>query len=592
MTQPPLPQIPASPSSDPGKAIPLPLPQTQQGAPLQGFAGGSQTGGGLLQNQLGMMGKEVPTKPFQEVLQSLKLTPAMPTDKLALGMLATDLKATGLLSKVIESAGSAILQYVQSKKMFQGALQGQVMQDIQALQKSLQPVTSTVPGMVAEMTIPTKATALPLPITSMNSQTIQQMAPFMAQSAVSALQDYFAPNMTTVPSTPVQKAQNIVASLIAMKLDASKESEMQLVIPKESMASNIPTQQLLLTKQSMMAALEEAHQQYQAYTTIAQQHGLEASKINVLRFGAEQALALVRNIPYTESSLVIAYVGVWLANRKTVETALMQYPLDQLTARRDSIKAVIQTLTDMTGRPLLGQDQKFAMLEQLLSAMPSLLNITIISQMLTDLENEAQEMARRVALQKNLLFYAAKEIVQIASRRPTAYYHAVGFLHEQLDIVANKLQLMLPKKALEVTDLVYKALFKEIRTALSAVLEENPGLFRDVLRYHPRLFLFFVYIDSPLIEDVKFPTIPEALYTNEGLMIFEEVINKLAVMAEFQKYHPRVLLLMLSEAKGDLSQAVSKNALKVAFTATNETIFSMISEQKEAFKIALKPLWS
>lgn len=591
MAQPPLPQIPLNPSSDPGKAIPLPLPQTQQGQLLPAFSGGSQTGGGLLQNQLGM----APAKPFQEVLQSLKLAPVMPTDKLALGMLATDLKATGLLSKVIESAGSAILQYVQSKKLFQGALQGQMMQDIQTLQKSLQPVTSMVPGMVAEMKIPAAATALPLaniPTAAMNSQIVQQMAPFIAQSAVGALQEYFAPNMTNVPSAPVQKAQNIVASLIAMKIDASQESEMQLVIPKEAMASNIPAQQLTLTKQSMMAAIEEAHQQYQAYSKIAQQHGLETSKINVLRFGAEQALALVRNIPYTESSLVIAYVGVWLANRKSVEATLMQYPLDQLAARRDSIKAVIQTLTDMTGRPLLGQDQKFAMLEQLLSAMPSLLNITIISQMLTDLENEAQEMARRLALQKNLLFYAAKEIVQIASRRPTAYYHAVGLLHEQLDVAANKLQLMLPKKALEVTDLLYKALFQEIRVALSAVLEENPGLFREVLRYHPRLFLFFVYVDSPLIEDVKFPTMPEALYTNEGLALFEEVTNRLAMMAAFQKYHPKVLLLMLSEAKGDLSQAVSKNALKVAFTAANETISSLVREQQEAFKVALKPLWS
>lgn len=602
MTQPPLPQLPTNPTGDPANVAGMPVTSQALGKPLPDTGGqlagqlAGQMAPGLTKEQqasFSVIDKALPANPFKALVENVKLGPLNPQETLQLTALSKQLYNNGMLSKVIESAGNAVMQYVEAKTVIQGAIQEQMVQELKTIRDDLKPLVTVLPGGTAQMKIPP---SMQLPsmtgqlMPGVSPQTAQAMTRLVTQSAAGALQEFLAPGLTTPLTEAQNKAQNWVTQLIALKINTANAKEVQVVIPQEALTSNMSMQQLNVAKQSIMAALQQTHEEFQLLFKTAEKMGLNTAVINAFKFAPQQALALMRNIPFTESSLVLAFLGVWVANKKTVETALMQQPFDLMTLRRDAIKAVIATLTDMTGRPLLGQDQKFSLIEQLLNAMPSILNYTTIGQLLSELEAEAQALARNVAIQRMLLLQAAKEIIIIASGHPNPYYQSVGVLHEELDILANKLMLMLPKQPQEITDRLHLELVREIRDALQAVKMDNPRLFRDVLRYHPRNFVFLIYTDSPLIEDLLLPKVPEAIFTEEKLTLFSLMLEKLSEMPEFTKYQPKVLVKIVQEGKGDLSQALSKDFVKVAYYAATECISLLKAELAEPFKITLKTL--
>ncbi|MBS0654801.1 MAG: hypothetical protein JSR46_03405 [Verrucomicrobia bacterium] len=490
---------------------------------------------------------------FEDVLR--RISAGLPPDAMKGGThmdFAGGSSQDGLLAKVLEKAGDAILSYGEVKQLLYGAIQDRV-------NNSLEPMTAPFSALVAAISDEALLMNMSTLGAGVGSSMMLALAPLFVDSAISTISKVLRFE-SMPPITKKEKAvESFLGALIGLQIGAGLTSDMKIVVPIQNRA----------TITGMIQEMERAKEEFETLFAVAERDGLDTSLVEGFKDAPSDAISFLRSLKPGEESYTLSLLGVWAANRTIVQNILFKRPYEELRVRFDKVKhALFYGLKDEISEQ---QAKQLDLIQQLLWAAPLLTNYEIIQQLLDELEeDETSGKPKPRAVGQLLLFGAAKEIRVIASGQMTPEYQYVGVMHTQLEHLSKKIGELLPKAAADLTTEQMEALSRAIVESIQAIREENPYSLSIILKSHPRTFLYLLHVHSFLIEDVSLPAVanPSAK--------FDEAIGRLSKWKSFHRYQPGALQALLREAKNEPASDI----YRIVYKAILEELSTL--EPKEA----------
>jgi hypothetical protein len=493
-----------------------------------------------------------PLESFDEVLR--RISAGLPPEAMKGGThmdFANGSSQDGLLAKVLEKAGDAILSYGEVKQLLYGAIHDR-------MNNSLEPLTLPFSALVAAISDEALLMNLSTLGTGIGSSMMLALAPLFVDSAISTIAKVLRFE-SMPPVTKKEKAvESFLGALIGLQIGAGLTSDMKVVVPIQNKA----------TISRMVQEMERAKEEFETLFAVAQRDGLDTSLVAGFKDAPSDAISFLRSLSPGQESYTLSLLGVWAANRTIVQNVLFKRPYEELRARFDKIKHTL--LYGLKEEIREDQAKQLELIQQLLWAAPLLTNYEIIKQLLDDLEEDAaSDKTKARAVEQLLLFGAAKEICVIASGHVIPEYQYVGVMHTQLEHLSKKIGEFLPKAAADLTTGQMEALSRLIEEGLQAIREENPYSLSIILKSHPRTFLYLLHTHSFLTEDVSLPVLTAQVTK------FDEAIGRLSKWKSFHRHQPGALQALLREAKNEPASDIAKMICRIVYKAILEEISSL-----------------
>lgn len=534
-------------------------------------------------------------RPFDNLLQRYQQDPSERAKNTSVRSFTQDTYQDGLLAKVLEKAGDAILSASEIRQLLTGSTQPKSVQELEELKI---PFEALVAAISDEAVITQFSTSGKM----MGPSLFFMFAPLLAESAVSLIMKALEPQYPQIAQKTTKALETFLQTLLGLKLQQLPPDELQRLLPSlNSMTPQTLLQELKFLKEAALQinvpryaqtspealkqALQEAKTEFDTLFSVAKSESWDTSQIAAFKNMPEQALAILNQASGVEKGWVMALMGVFLANRQTVHAAVLQRPYEELKAQRVDVKErrereAVVPLTEE-------EEKKLALIDQLLLCPPILANYLIIKQLLNDLEDRLKDQKdKTLSLMKLLLCQACFEVRQIASGKATLEYPHVGVMHTEIERLVKKMEPLLPKKPQELTAQNATSLTNALNEHLTHIKEENPSTVSLILKSHPRTLLYLLYAHSPVIEDISIPYGPTL---NESLALgIQEVINRLWNVKGFSRFQPQVLKTLFENSKKEPTSELSKCSLRVVIRALNEQIDSLDSKERQALQFLLQ----
>lgn len=496
-------------------------------------------------------------KPFEEIIQ--KASTGLPDRMKPDGYFdfSQQTQQEGLLAKVLEKAGDAVLSYAEVRKLLFGTIRDEMTQNLESFKLPFSALVAAISDQALLMNIPAIGAGI-------TSSMMLILAPLLVEGAIATISKVLLPD-ALIPVTKKEKAvESFLGSLIGLQIQMSAGAEMRVLIPVQNK----------VTAALMIKEMEKAKEEFATLFTVAEREGLDTSPIALFRNAPDQALAFLQNLHSGEDVYTLSLLGVWAVNRHIVEAALLKHPYEELRTRYQNVKEAFDLKTEATEE----QNRQLTLLAQLIGYPPLLANYTTIRQVLDELEGSLEDYrVKKMAEERQVLFQAALEIKQIAFGKANAEYPYVGVMHTQLEYLSKTIMRMLPKSSDELSMQQMQALSQEIQSGFEEIKSENPHSLTMILKSHPRVFLYFLYINSPLLHEMSMPALvaPEEKHV-EG---FHGLIQKLSKWKAFSRYQPGALHTLLHELAKQAETKLAKLTFRVVYKAILEMISSLETDE-------------
>lgn len=534
-------------------------------------------------------------RPFDNLLQRYQQDPAERSKNASVRSFTQDTYKEGLLAKVLEKAGDAILSASEIRQLLTGTNLPKTAPELDELKL---PFEALVAAVSDEAVITQFSTSGKM----MGSSLFFMFAPLLAESAVSLIMKALEPQYPQIAQKTTKELETFLQTLLGLKLQQFPPDELQRLLPSlNSMTPQTLLQELKFLKEAALQinvpryaqtspealkqALQEAKVEFDTLFSVAKSEAWDTSPIAAFKGMPEQALSILNQASGVEKGWVMALMGVFLANRQTVHAAVLQRPYEELKSQRVDVKErwekeAIVPLTEE-------EEKKLALIDQLLLCPPILANYLIIKQLLNDLEERLKEQKdKTLSLVKILLCQACYEVRQIASGKATFEYPHVGVMHTEIERLVKKIEPLLPKKPQDLTAQNATSLTNALNEHLAHIKQENPSSLALILKSHPRTLLYLLYAHSPVLEDMSVPYGPTL---NDSLSLgIEQAFIRLANIKGFSRFQPHVLKTFFEQSKKEPTSELSKCSLRVVFRAFNEQISSLDSNERQALQFLLQ----
>jgi len=530
-------------------------------------------------------------RPFEHLLQRYQQDPSERAKNTSVRSFTQEAYHEGLLAKVLEKAGDAILSAAEIRQLLTGGYQVKTAQELEELKI---PFEALVAAVSDEAVITQFSTSTP----ALGPSAFFMFAPLLAESAINLIMKAMEPQYPQIALKTQKSVEAFLQTLIGLKFTQIPDAELQRLLPslktgsfqtifqelkfvKDANLQIAVPQYTQTTPQAIKQALQETKAEFAALFAVAESDALDTTPIAAFRGLPEQALALLNQTTQVEKNWVAALLGIFVANRQIVHTALLARPYEELKARRVDVRERWER--EVTVPFTEEEEKKLALIDQLLICPPILANYLIIKQLLNDLEDRLkEEKDKTLSLAKLLLCHACFEVRQIASGKPNHEYQHVGLMHSELERLVKKIEPALPKKPQELTSQNATLLTNALYEHLSNIKQENPSTLSIILKSHPRLLLYLLYSHSPALVDISIPFIPTIS------VALNEVFRRLGELTGFSRFQPQVLKAFLEQSKKEPSSELSKCQLRVIYKAINEMLAMLDRKEAEPLLILLQ----
>lgn len=493
-------------------------------------------------------------EPFKEILH--KISAGLPPDPVKAQShfdFTQDTSKEGLLAKVLEKAGDAVMSYAEVRQLLGSAIRDKMNDSLETMKGPFSALVAAISDNALLMNMSTMGTGI-------GTSMFLALAPLFVDGAISTISKVLRPETSPSITKREKAVESFLGSLIGLPIQAGLFADMKIVIPIQNRA----------TPAFMMQEMEKAKEEFATLFAVAQRDGLDTSAIAAFKDAPSQALAFLQGMRSGEEGYTLSLLGVWAANRNIVQAVLFKQPYEELRLRYNKVKNTLRYDVHHTEE----QAQQLALAEELLNTMPLLANYETIKQLLDELEESIESnKTKAIALERSILFQAANEIRQIASGKTTVEYHYVGVMHTQLEKLAKRLDQLLPKNAEELSKGQMDAIARAIVDCLHLIRTENPHALSIILKSHPRTLLYLLHTHSFLVEDVSMPALSTP--TEKQCNKFDEAVQRLSKWKAFFRYQPGALRALLHEVKGGIVSEFAKISLRIVYKAILEMLSSL-----------------
>lgn len=436
-------------------------------------------------------------------------------------------------------------------------------------------------------------------------ETANQVASLLGKSVAQSLTDFFAKNLslpaglatggeqaaagTGLPTQNpmmqagmtgvMQQIQDLMANLFSTGIANSGTLPTTIVFP-QAMNPELLQQNFPQFKQQLLDTFAEITQSLNNVVAQAQDDLPRDSKAQGFIVAMQQITTLASQLqPNQQGMQLFNMLNTIALNSKIMENAILHQLFDKLQEKAEFLKNFLGTTTVAAGAGAAAMavaanatpEMKMQVLNQMLMAFPNLLNLPSIRELLGEISGgiKSHGTSKLLAYQK-LLLNAAREIKTINQGRVTDEYTLVGNFHPVLESLADKIAMSkLPIRPEDLPLELLESLTHDITFDLETIKIDNSGIFFDILSKHPRVVLFLAYLDSHLLDGYKLPGMTKSLLEadradlDKHLERILNVVHKYERSVEFLKFQPRVLELMIHEAKYDPTLDVTRHSLKV-----------------------------
>jgi hypothetical protein len=384
------------------------------------------------------------------------------------------------------------------------------------------------------------------------------------------------PPQTLQSQTLQPQIQDLLANLFATGIATADNLPTAIIIPQavnpEIFKENFPQ-----LKQQLLDQFAEISQQINSLVAQTQEDLPRGSTAQNFIVACQQITTLATQLQQNDQGFMFNMLNTMAANSKIMENSILHQVFDSFQDKADFLKNFLSaSITTGAGAAAVALAQsspemKMQMLNQMLAEFPNLLNIPVVKQLLGEIAGgvKSQSAAKLLQYQK-LLLNAAKEIKTVARGSLTDEYTSVSLLHPALEALADIIELTnLPIRPEDLSLEQMESLTHDITFNLETIKLDNSAFFYDMLSKHPRTVLFLAYIDSNLLDGYRLPMVTKSILEadrrelEQHLERILNVIHKFEKSVEFLKFQPRVLELLIHEAKYDPTLDITRHSLKI-----------------------------
>ncbi len=541
---------------------------------------------------------------FLQLIMSSDIMNAMFTDlgrpqtRDSLNLLVKSLYDSGLLSQV--APDSAVLSE-EAQGALKDALQQKLVQTLFQLNTNLPPQTANqlpgsqnAPQTASQQTNananPTAANTtaetggdslltLNLPVSQPGTanQMPQAVASLMADSFTGALQQFFAgtANQTQANATQnplTSQMSTLLSSLISLGITTTPGGTLPIMIPAKSDAAGFQSQISMLTEQ-----LNQVSQQLSQLGNLAESEHVNIGPLQNFITVPQTLLTMLKSIQ-PDDTTTTNLLKSWVDNSGIINSAILNRANETFRDKFDFLKTIVfASLTAPPAAMVKEQQIRQQAFDQILLAAPALLNIFKLKDMVGVYGDEIKRKHAGLLFKfKRMLYNAAHEITIVSAGKPTFEYNEVGVFHPELEFLAQKIELLLPEAADELSFEMMEVISNEITHTFKFIKENEPHRINDILKRHPRTLLYLLCIDSPVTHDLRFPRTEslgpdrDPTVLNAHFMRIMNIVKKFEKNSEFLKYQPKVLEAFVDEAKYDPTSDITKTSLDIVHKAVAE----------------------
>lgn len=362
------------------------------------------------------------------------------------------------------------------------------------------------------------------------------------------------------------KLENLLSELLTLNLSNSSEPNIEVMVPTQPDPAGFP--------KAVAELQQKLHTLIGEFATLGQfakDEHLDIGQLQKMLAVPQEMLAHLKSMT-SDDQTSYTLMKTWVDNSRAIETAIAQRGIDRQHARYEFLQSLVMLpIASANADMMAEQRQKQLIFDQILLSVPNLLNFYKVKDAVEALAaNLKSQGGQRLIKHKVLLFNAAREVVIVALGKPNPEYNDVGIFHEHLRHLAIKMTEVMPDSAPAMSLEQMELISFLLKDAFEAIKADDPYRFVDILKRHPRTMLYFMVVDSPLCDDMRFPNLPVILRgeiqpqeLNVHVTKLLAVMKKFEKMSEFLKYQPRVLEKLLYETKNDPSSEATKDTLKI-----------------------------
>jgi len=417
---------------------------------------------------------------------------------------------------------------------------------------------------------PNKMLNVPVSQAGVPNSLPQSVASLVANSLTSALAQHFNPNMQQQGTTPTA-AQNqmtqVLTQLVALGITNTPSGNFQLAIPPKADPAALQT----LTQQ-----LTQISEEFTKLGDMASKDNWKIGTLANFIQVPQTLLTLLKNIQ-PDDTTTTNFMQTWVENSNVITNNILARANETFREKFDFLKTMLlSTLPQLPAAMAKEQQVRQQMFEQVYMQAPALLNVFKLKDMVAVFGDDVQKKYAALLFRfKRMLFNAANEIVIVAKGKPTFDYNEVGIFHPELEILAHKLETLLPKSADELSFEMMEVVSQEIILTLNYIEENDPRRIPEILKRHPRTLLYLLCTGSSITRNINFPRTPELNFDPTLLAAhFQRVHNlvkKFQKNGEFLKYQPHVLEAFIDEAKYDPTSEITKTSLDIIHKAVADS---------------------
>ncbi len=514
-----------------------------------------------------------------DIINSLFTNLDNPESKEVVNKLVNTLFDSGLLSQV---ANDQAVVSEQTQTALKDPLQSKLVQTVldtnnQFTAKNLDPSQiATASGDGGDTLLPLN---IPISQPGTQNQMPQSVATLLADSITNALQLVYTgtPEQATQnPATTTQTLntattmlQSLVSNLIALQIANTPGSTVQLLLPTKPDAAGFQTQVDQLSQQ-----LTKVNQEFTKLGEVATEQKWDLGPLKNFLSAPQTLLTQLKSIQPDDTGTFL-FIKTFVANSDAVQNAVLTRANETYSNKFEFLKtALFATVAQAPATMVKEQEIRQQQFNQVLQQAPALVNVFKLKDMVGIFEDDVKKKhAALLFAFKRMLFNAAHEIQIVAAGKPTFDYNEVGIFHDLLEPLAQRIEVMLPASAEELSFELMEVISNDIILTFRYIHENEPHKLNDILKRHPRTLLYLRSIESPITYDIQFPRteslgmLPDAATLNLHFQRIMSVVKKFEKNSEFLKFQPKVLEAFVDEAKYDPQSTITKNSLDIVHKA-------------------------